>query len=477
MNLEKLDALIEPMRQAARIPGLAIAIVAGGATVFARGYGYRDLQAKLAMTEETIYPIASTTKAMNATLLGMLVDEGRLAWDMPVQSYLPRFRLGDSLTSAQVTVRDLVTMRTGLPRHDWLWKENLIGRADLVKRIAHLELSAGFRERFQYNNLTVTTAGHIAEVVTGQSWEELVRRRLFEPLRMSSTEPTLPISDNVSLSYHENARRELFLTKRLASEVSAPSGGAIHSTVVDMARWMLFNLNGGKVGEHRLIEPKTLAEIHSPQVVVGIDPSLPTSDAVYAMGWFVDTYGGHARLSHGGYLHDVNSEVMLFPKEGIGIVSFSNFGPPRLARLMSEHVFDLLVGIKSAQRLEEMLALYEKEIGDIHRRNASVCRVQDTSPSHGLDDYAGSYVHAGYGQISIRRDDQVLILRRYNLELPLEHWHYDAWVFAENDLFPIHKPHPFDRASRIVFEANADGEIIAFSLQLEPAVAPAWFMK
>lgn len=477
-NVDKLDPTIEPMLRAARIPGAAIAVVADGKAIFAKGYGYRDLAAKLPMTAETIYPIASTTKAINATLLGMLVDEGRLAWDAPVQRYLPSFRLGNALTSAQVTLRDLVTMRTGLPRHDWVWIANPSNRSDLVDRLRHLELSAGFRERYQYNNLTVTTAGHVAEIVTGQSWENLVQQRLFEPLGMSRTGFTRPATGNVTRTYLENTRREVVLSQNLAGQITAPSGGAVHSTVADMARWMLFNLNRGKVGEYSLIEPRTLAEIHSPQMIVGrTDPSAPTPGAPYAMGWFVDTYNGCARLSHGGYHHDVNSEVMLFPEEDMGVVTFSNFGPLRLARLLGQQAFDRIMGFESAQTLEESLAQYEKKIEETQRRNTSVRRVAGTSPSHALSDYTGIYRHAGYGEVEIGQHGKALILRRYGLELSLEHWHYDVWVVADNELFPIHMPHAFDRASRIVFETSADGEIGAVSIPLEPAVSPIRFAK
>jgi len=472
-----LDALIEPMLLAAKIPGAAIAVVARGETVFARGYGYRDLSAKLPMTAQTVYPIASTTKAINTTLLGMLVDEGKIGWDAPVRSYVPRFQLGNSQLSAQVTIRDLITMRTGLPRHDWSWMENASTRADLVDRLRYFDLSVDFRERFQYNNLTSTTAGYVAELVTGQSWEDLVRTRILEPLGMSSTTFTLPDTDNVSLSYHENSRRELVVTRRIATEVTAPSGGSIHSTVEDMARWAWFNLNGGNVGERSLINSKTLAEIHTPQMVVGADPTAPTPNAAYAMGWFVDFYNGYARVSHGGYLHDVNSEVMLFPTEDIGIVTFTNFGPPTLARQIIQHAFDLLMDIEPALPVAETLAEYERRILENHQRIAAVRRVKGTSPSQDLDAFSGSYVHPGYGRIAILHSNKTLVMRRNSLELPLEHWHYDVWMVEENDLFPIHKLQPFDRSSRILFERNADGEISMLSIQLEPAVAPIRFTK
>jgi CubicO group peptidase (beta-lactamase class C family) len=477
-RLERLDAITEEVLRAARIPGAAIAIVAHGETVFAKGYGYRDFEAKLPVTSETVYPIASTTKAMNATLLGTLIDEGRLAWDEPVQSYLPSFHLQDHAISAQVTVRDLVVMRTGLPRHDWLWIGRSISRAELVARLRYLDLSAGFRERFQYNNLTVTTAGHVAEVIAGQSWEDLVKGRILEPLGMRCTQFALPATDNVAASYHENSAREIKLTQRLATEITAPSGGAIHSTVEDMARWMLFNLNAGQTPRQALVKPHTLEEIHSRQIVVRPSdvPDL-SPDVAYGMGWFVDTYNGASRLSHSGYVHDVNSEVTLLPQYGVGVVSFTNFGFPALARFLNQQAVDLITGFKSDQTVEDRLAQYEEKIKTVRQRNESVRRVANTSPSHSLSDYAGDYLHRGYGRVEIRQEGQELILRLNQLVLPLQHWHLDVWVAQDTGIFFLHLAHAFDGASRMPFHTNIDGDVAAVSIGLEPAVAPIRFEK
>jgi CubicO group peptidase (beta-lactamase class C family) len=476
-NIDQLDAIIGPMLSVGRIPGAAIAVVAGDEIVFARGYGYRDLETKLPVTPDTVYPIASTTKAINATMLGILVDEGLLAWDAPVQYYLPRFRIGDSFMSSQITVRDLLLMRTGLPRHDWLWIENPISRAELVERLRYLDLTAGLREHCRYNNLTHTAAGHIAEIVSAKNWNDLVQQKILTPLGMSNTGFTLPKTDNVSLSYHENSRRELILTKRLSGEVTAPSGGSIHSTVMDMARWVSFNLRGGEATEGHLIAPQTLATIQSPQMLTSMDQGALTPNAAYGLGWFIDTYNGRARVSHGGDIHDVNSNVMLFPEEGAGIVSFINFGRPQLTSLINQYAFDLIMDLKPVQTLEEILARYEKRIEDTRERVASVRRVENTSPSHSLSEYAGIYGHPAYGKIEIHRQDQDLVLQRNDLILPLQHWHYDAWVAKDNDIFPIDYRHAFERTNRILFETSADGEIAAVSIQLEIAVAPIRFIK
>src|SRR6185437_7299480 len=188
-------------------------------------------------------------------------------------------RLGDALTSAQVTVRDLLCMRTGLPRHDLVWMANPMSRHELIERLGHLDISSQFRDKFQYNNLTVTAAGHVAEVVMGRSWEDLVLERILSPLGMARTSCTRPMSDDLTASYRENSRREIEKSVLLAGEVTAPSGGAIYSTVEDMARWMIFNLEGGIVRGRRLIEQSTLTELHSPQITAKTDPACPTPHA------------------------------------------------------------------------------------------------------------------------------------------------------------------------------------------------------
>jgi CubicO group peptidase (beta-lactamase class C family) len=472
-----LDAIIEPLLQAARIPGIAVAVVAGEETVLARGYGYRDLATRLPLASNTVYPIGSTTKAITATLLGLLADEGRISWDAPVRTYLPRFGLQDARSSLSVTLRDLLTMRTGLPRHDFLWRENRISRAELMERLAHLPLSASLRERFQYSNLTFTLAGHIAEVVAGRTWEELVRAKLLQPLDMNSTAFERPTTGNVTLSYHESSRRELASCCRLDAETIAPAGGSIYSTVEDMACWIAFNLNGGALAGRRLISQRTLEEIQSPWTIARDDPGAPSPGAAYALGWYVDTYNGCTRISHTGLLHDVQSCISLFPRDGLGIVSFSNFASSRVAPLVNQYAFDLIKGFTPLQTFEERLAQYEADVEIHRRRNAAVPRVENTSPSHPLPDYRGHYVHEGYGQVEIVLESGQLSFVRNNLALPLEHWHYDSWVVAENEHFEIHRPHVFERNNRVRFETNVDGKIDAFSMQVEPAVGPARFSK
>jgi hypothetical protein len=283
--------------------------------------------------------------------------------------------------------------------------------------------------------------------------------------------------DNATASYHETLGREVIRTRCIPEQLTAPSGGSLHSTVEDMARWMAFNLSGGTVQGRQLIQLQTLQEIHSPQIPVGKELCGPSAEAVYAMGWFVDTYNGWPRISHGGYMHDVNSEVALFPRQGLGFVAFTNMGCQRLARLLIEHTFDLIMDRQPVMSFAERIAQYEKGVVETRERNANVKRVADTSPSHPLGDYVGVYIHPAYGRIEIQLGEAGLIFKRNRLVVPLQHWHYDAWIAADTDLFLIHIPHPFERASRFLFETNVDGEIAALSLLVEPALGPSRFEK
>lgn len=471
-----LDCMVEHVLRASRAPGAAVAVVVGAELAYAKGYGYCDLDCREPITINTLYPIASTTKAINATLLALLVGEGMLTWDEPVQSYLPGFRMHDEIASRYASLRDFILMRTGLPRHDWMWMGRPMSRADFVANLQHLAHSTRFREKFQYNNLTPTAAAYVAERVGGKPWEELVRQRLLEPLGMSNTTFGCPPPGNVTRSYHENASRLLMETSRLASEVIAPAGGSIHSTIEDMARWVSFNLGEGRAGGPPM-DTCDIEAMHVPQLPAGTDPGAPSPDAAYGLGWFVDSYRGHTRISHGGYLHDVNSEIMLFPESNVGIISFINFGPPRLARYIGQCAFDWIGGLRVNQSVSELLELYEKKVEDNALRIRSFPRMRSAPPSHCAWCYTGTYQHPAYGAITITEADGKLSLSRYDIHLALEHWDYDDWVTEQNDLIPIHIPHAFDRSSRIRFAANADGVIESVSIRLEPEVDAVRFVR
>ena len=451
-----------------------MAVVRDNFTIFADGFGHVDLHGAVPMQRSTRYPIGSTAKAFNAALLGALADEGLLDWDAPVSRYLPRFQLSNRDFSAYVTVRDLVSMRTGLPRHDFVWFENPIRREDLVAKLALLKLSAGFRERFQYSNLTPSVAGHVAEVITGTSWEDLIAARLLGPLEMSNSgfAPSPPVP-----SYHEDIERRMLQTRPLTASVMAPVGSTLYSTVDDMTHWIQLQLNAGAYNGRQVVSAEALMNLHEPSAICGPDPSAPSRDATYALGWFVDRYAGRIRLSHTGLLASVNSSIMIFPQERLGLVCFLNFAGPRIARVVNQYVFDLLHGCAHGELIEDRLAQYERDVDNNRRRLSASRREDGVSPPHALHEYVGRYANPAYGAVEIHESGDGLILERGRLRLELRHERNNEWRFRDHALFEVHQPHWFDAASSVAFGSDSGRAIAGLSMNLEPGLGPSRFVK
>jgi CubicO group peptidase (beta-lactamase class C family) len=475
-----IDELVAEFLAESRCPGLAVAVCHQGGVVFAKGYGLRDLRWSHPVTTETLYPIASTTKAMTAALVAMLVDQRKVTWDAPIREYLPWLQLANEYVAAHVTLRDALTMRTGLPRHDWTWMGYWRSREELVRALRHLDFSAGFRERFQYNNLMVVLAGHVVEVVSGQSWERVIQSELLAPLKMDRTVAFRPRTGDVTGSYREDRHRNIVPSSWLSAETTGPSGGVLHSTILDMAKWVLFNLPATNPGAARPVSDANLAEIHKPQVLIGEDAVAPSPNAAYGMGWFVDSFCGHRRVAHAGLLDEVSSEIALIPDLELGVISFTNCGSTAPARVLNETVLGELFGIRSSSRLQSHLREYKKKISDLKASSASAPRVPCTKPSHRPEAYGGVYSHPGYGELEIRASDEKLKLHRGTEDgfvVPLEHWHFDAWVAEAEDQFGIYERSPFSRATPLRFETGSTGEVAAVIIQFEPTTQPIRFTR
>ena len=459
-----------------RVSGAALAVVRGGEVVFAKGFGQRDVEGELPMTADTLFAIGSTTKAFTTTVLGMLVDEGLAEWDKPVREYIPEFRLYDPVTTELITPRDLVTHRSGLPRHDLVWYNNTQStRQEIVGRLAYLEPSQPLRAKFQYNNLMYLTAGYLVERLTGGTWEEAVRTRLLEPLGMTRTNFSVHDSqedDDFAQPYRENDEDELERIPFRVVDLAGPAG-SINSSVNEMSRWVLFNLGRGKVGEQRLINTSTLVDIQSPHMTTGQTPERPEiSQSTYGMGWSIDTYRGHRRVSHGGGIDGFVTSVMLFPNDDLGLVSFTNIASP-LPSILSRHAADRVLDLDSIDWNGEALERRDKgeQAQEEAEKKKEATRVADTGPSHPLADYAGNYHHPGYGELEVTLEGVTLGIIYNNIATPLDHWHYDVFNGAETD-----GDSTFEN-TKLLFRGDVDGNIAAVESRLEMRVEPIVFRK
>lgn len=472
------DALVDKMIADWKVPGLAIAIVKGGEVIYAKGFGYRDVDKKLPVTADTLFAIGSSTKAFTTFTLGTLVDEGKLDWDKPVRTFIPGFQMYDPQTTAMITPRDLVTHRSGLPRHDLVWYNNTASsRKDLVDRLRYLEPNEQLRAKWQYNNLMFLTAGYLVEAVTGKSWEDNVRERIFQPLGMTHTNFSVAESQKTAdfaLPYREDDDTEKIERIPFRNIDLIGPAGSINSSVNDMAKWVKVHLSDGKLEGRQIIGTATLADLHAPQMVMGAPSDRPEiTPGSYAMGWMVDSYRGHTRVEHGGNIDGFSALVTLFPQDDLGMVILTDKdgtgAPERLVR----HTADRLLKLSAIDWSGEDLA--KREAGRKTRKEAKAkkesVRKPGTKPAHKLDEYAGDYENPGYGLLKVAAAGDHLEATYNNITQPLEHWHYEVWNGKEGAKDPTLEN------TKFLFQGDLKGNVAAVAAQFEPQVKEIVFTK
>jgi len=473
--LAGLDAFVTARMLDWKAPGVALAVVKDGRVLLARGYGYRDVEKKLPVTARTLFAIGSITKSFTVATLGTLVDEGKLAWDTPVREYLPAFRLQDEVAGARMTPRDLVTHRSGLPRHDALWYGSEASQAEMVARLRYLEPSRDFRALYQYNNLMFMTAGHLASRLGGRSYQELVRERLFAPLAMARSNFSVTDSqrsDDFAVPYQKVKDEVKAIPFRNLDEI-APAG-SINSCAEDMARYLLMYLGKGKLDGESVLSESSVEQMTTPQMVAPSNLQYPELGHVsYGMGLSVGSYRGHTLVGHGGAIDGFLAQMSLLPREGIGVVVLTNLDQGRrLPFVLSYDVLDRLLGLPPAPwdaRFKDEDAKLEQSEEEAKQKGFTRRR-EGTQPSHELAEYAGEFEHPGYGVLRVERQGDALELTYNRMSSPLRHFHYDAFEVPENPLDPFEK-------TKLSFFTSVDGEIGSVAVPLEPAVAAIVFTR
>jgi CubicO group peptidase (beta-lactamase class C family) len=473
--LEGFDAFVEEKRKEWKVPGLAIAVVHDGKVVHAKGYGSRDVERQLPVTPRTLFAIGSITKSFTVTLLGMLAEEGKLDWDRPVREYLPDFRLNDLVATERMTPLDLVTHRSGLPRHDLLWYGSSFTRREMYHRLRYLEPSRDFRQLYQYNNLMYLTAGILAEEIGRAPWEEQVRRRILEPLGMSASN----FSVNDSQRAEDFAQPYMEIKKEITRvpfrnlDAIGPAG-SINSNVEEMIRYVQLHLNRGKHGEKALISEATAARMQTAQMVVppGDTPYTEAVNVGYGMGFLVGVYRGHKVVAHGGGIDGFTALLAFLPNDKLGMIILTNRSGTPLTTVVARNVFDRMLGLEPidwSQRLKEQEEK-DRKAQEEARAKAAIQRRSGTRPSHELKEYAGEYEHPGYGLATIRVDGEKLLLTFNDTTLPLEHFHFDYFEVGDT-------PRETLKGSRVQFFTNAKGEVGSFSIPLQSGVADIVFSR
>ena len=482
---EALDRYVRDAMASWHCPGVALAVVRGDDVLHRAAHGMGDVEAGRPMTHDTRFPMASVTKSVTAMSAALLVDEGKLGWDTPVRTYLPELVLHDPYATEHLTVRDMLSHRSGMPRHDLAaWRLDL-PRATFVKRLRHLRFSASFRARFQYNNLMYYTAAHLVERVAEQRWEEFVQARIFEPLGMtgSSFVPEPPRAGAATARGYRierdagGAPTGLVPTPLGAhTELSPGAAGALFSTLDDMIRWLGVQVNRGRWGDARLVSSGTCDQMHLPTTVV---PGGGYKDALmghpmyaYGMGWFVEPYRGHTLVQHGGNVEGHSLMIGFLPVERLGVVVLTNAAAMPLRDALLYEAIDRALGLPGRDWSARFHGVFDEAFRATERGKATSAqeRIEDAPASHPLDDYVGHFQADGYPAFAVRRAGDGLLARLVDsLDWSeLRHHHFDVFEWRLVD---------FDERMKVRFLANDQGEIDAIAVPIEPEVDDVVFRR
>ncbi|MGJ4926095.1 serine hydrolase [Bradyrhizobium sp. HKCCYLS2038] len=467
-----LDALAAEAMQEWQVPAVAIAIVQNGETALLKAYGQRDVEAGLPTTPQTQFTICSITKTFTATGLAMLVADGRLDWSKPVRDYVPEFRLHDPIATDRVTVRDLLSHHSGLPRHDWIWMPGGLSQTEMLAAMRHIEPSRDIRTSWQYSNLGYFVAGLVAERVSGQRWEDFIRSRITDPLQMAMTTTVADLAkaEDAAAPYivHRNERQRTKLWP-----LHAAAAGGINTSVTAIANWMRFLLAEGEFEGRRLLPAALVHEMQAPRVLSS-GPDREFGHFHYGLGFTSTSYRGERVVGHSGGWLGWSTLMRMIPDKKFGVAVFCNVSGAPVPAILINYVTDrLVVGQEPVPWLERLRDLRRKALAqaETDEQTRTAARKPNAPPAHPLSDYAGSYQHPGYGRITITVADDGLDWAYRSFAGPLAHRHYETF---ETPLLP-YDLNP-DRLA-LSFHTDRDGNVASLSAQLDPLVADIVFQR
>ncbi|MCC7323191.1 MAG: serine hydrolase [Gemmatimonadaceae bacterium] len=436
------DATVARAMATFKVPGLAVAVVKNDSVIFAKGYGVRALGAPEPVTPHSLFAVGSTSKAFTVAVLQQLEQEGKLRLDDPATQYLPSLQLYDPYVTRELTVRDLVTHRSGLPTANAVWYGTPYSREEILRRLRYRKPSASFRSTWQYQNEMFLAAGLVIAAVDGRSWDDAVKARLFTPLGMRASGTsvrelaTMPDVAQPHLERDGTVRR---IPYRNIDNI-APAG-SINSSVHDMAQWIRFQLAKGKWDGRQLLNEAAFDDARRPYMAM---PSSPFSELTapgaqlvsYGMAWMLYGWNGRTIVEHSGGIDGMTAEVALVPEERLGLVILANLSTVA-PQVLQSYLLDSFFGAPKRDWTGEVstkMAALEKAGADAMAK-AERERTKDSRPTLPLTAYAGTYADSLYGDVVVREANGALQLTFLgNREARLEHWQFDTFQARWDDV-------------------------------------------
>lgn len=469
INYAEFEKYIGKMMTEFQVPGLAMGVVSKSGPLYMKGFGVRGVNDKLPVTPETQFAIGSTSKAFTATSVGILVDRKMLEWDKPVKAnYLPDFQMHDAVATDLVTVRDMLTHRTGLPRHDLVWYGTPFSRDEIYQKVRYLEPTVSFREKAQYQNIMFMVAGLLVGRTAETTWEDFVAENIFDKLEMrNSTFSTHDMQKSADFAIPHTAVNGELREIPFRNLDSVGPAGSINSSVRDMGNWLQMQLNEGEFKGERVISKETLAEIHKPQVVSGIMgfdklySELGTE--TYAMGWFSQPYLHKKLIHHGGGIDGFITFVGILPELDIAFVIVGNSGSlvPYFAAFA---YMDLLI--------KGEIGPWDERLRTLTAPKPPVL-VEATTAPLALERYAGTYTHPAYGDITVAKSSgkETLNFAHYVAAFQLGHFQNHSFLELITD-GKLNKA-----AAPVTFELDANLEVSGLRFKADEKAEPILFTR
>jgi len=472
-DLKALDAYIAKAVTDFGQPGLAVGVVRDGELIWSKGYGRLDQAKSDPVTANSIFFIASMSKAFTTCAIGLLVDEGKLSFDDPVRKHLPWFATDNPYVTQNMLVRDLLCHRAGWITFDGdlLWYGTTMSQREILDRHAHEPFTHGFREQFGYSNLMFIAAAQLVEAVSGMSWDRFITTRMLQPLGMTRTR--VQVSDLATMgdvampTLHPGQDPSKALISMPYQMLDGADGATgVLSCVTDLAKWDAMWMNEGQVAGKPFLKPETWVTITTPQISFEVGPEAAAAGKHYdgaAMGWFTEDRDGSKIITHSGGMPGFILNHAVVPEKDFAVICLGN-GETYSVFAITDKIIDLYLGSGKADPVADMLprikARDERNARRVADRAAS--RIANTSPSLPLNAFAGTYTDKIYGDATIAESNGALSLSFAAApELftgALSHWHYDTFEWRHAD--------PFLEPGYITFSFDADHKVTGFKIDL-----------
>ncbi len=466
-KIKEFDLYVENGRKQWEVPGLAVAVVKDGKVIFKKGYGVREIGKNDPVNTETLFACASTTKAMTATCMGILVDEGKVKWDDPVNKYLPEYQLYDPYVTRELRIRDLFLHNSGVGNADFVWTIMNIPVNEILLKMRDVKPSYSFRAGFIYQNIFYIAAGEVIRKITGKPWEVYIQERIFTPLSMTRTAPMMKyIKDANQTKPHFKIEGVIKVIPYTNDETVGPAG-SVWSSIDDMSKWAQCMLDSSKYPGGRLLKKETWKEMFKPQTIVSDSEFYPTSQITkpnwktYGIAWFQHDYKGRKLNFHTGSLSGLTAINAQIQEDNVGFYIFENYDHAELRHALMYKALDLFALGGNRDWSTEFLKLYTglREKGEKAQKDFEAKRVLNTKPSLPLADYAGKYSSPLYGdaEITVSGDNQLAININKFISAHVDHWNFDTFRGWFDD--------KENGKGNAMFYLGADGKVNRVSLE------------